>query len=70
MKYLLEWCEQCELVVIKCDDCGNATCNGGGCAKCREVFGMFRKWAHSLTRQDVEDVEAVYFHPIKALKID
>ena len=32
------WCGQCQTPAIKCDDCKNTSCNGGGCEQCRDDF--------------------------------
>ncbi|MFA5766511.1 MAG: hypothetical protein WC919_01130, partial [Candidatus Paceibacterota bacterium] len=32
------WCELCNCPAIKCEKCGNSSCNGSGCAECHNDF--------------------------------
>jgi hypothetical protein len=32
------YCDRCETVCVKCDSCGNSSCNGGGCEICDDDF--------------------------------
>lgn len=31
-----DWCNHCGSPFITCNDCGNNSCNGGGCSRCKE----------------------------------
>lgn len=33
-KYKLYWCDTCQCAAIRCNECGNTSCNGKGCDSC------------------------------------
>lgn len=32
------YCDLCEVQAIRCEECGNTSCNGSGCKKCLDDF--------------------------------
>lgn len=32
------WCKLCACAKIRCPDCGNISCSGGGCEMCKDEF--------------------------------
>lgn len=41
------WCDLCEVFALRCLDCTNISCSGGGCDKCREAVEEFDKYKRS-----------------------
>ncbi len=46
-KYVIGFCQQCDAINIKCPECSNASCTGGGCEKCNSDFDDFIKTRNS-----------------------
>jgi len=34
----LFWCELCNKPAVRCTECDNISCSGGGCNKCYDLF--------------------------------
>ena len=42
------YCDLCHCFQIACKDCGNSSCNGGGCMKCDDAFNEFNELENAL----------------------
>ena len=50
------YCCLCRAMSYKLNCCGNTTCNGGGCEKCRDLWDEATKMIHEGTCPRIEDV--------------
>ena len=59
MKFEGRWffCDLCDTVAIKCDVCGNTSCNGGGCPECDADFEEVTKMINEGTVPPKEGLE-------------
>ncbi len=61
-KYEIFWCNLCETWSIKCPECGNSSCNGGGCPQCEKDFEDFHKllnnsWGNIFSQEELNTIE-------------
>ncbi len=47
-KYRISYCDLCEVICIKCPNCKNVSCNGGGCSECLADWPEWRETKHCL----------------------
>ena len=60
-KYRISWCHQCDTAIIACPECGNTSCNGGGCKQCHDDFEEFiHKVNHSVEKYLTDEEIDIY----------
>jgi hypothetical protein len=72
-KYPVQWCNLCEVAIISCPICENASCNGSGCEECKNDFIEFTaNKSHRIETYLTEDeIKLLHkFHSIKKHMID
>lgn len=47
-KYLVYWCQHCDVAVIECPSCHNTSCNAGGCPECLADYEEWKKVYHNV----------------------
>lgn len=53
------WCELCSCPCIRCQVCGNLSCNGSGCRDCHEAFEEVTRLINNRTAPRREQVKTV-----------
>jgi methionyl-tRNA synthetase len=63
----VDWCDLCSVFYITCSECGNSSCNGGGCNQCGNDFDKFNESKHGV-EDYLDEEECLIFYRLLTLK--
>ena len=67
-KYIVDWCDLCRTATIRCSDCKNSSCNGGGCPNCLDDFVEFNHQCKTSVENYLTEEEVKIYHKCLQLK--
>lgn len=59
-RFRWKWCNLCLCPCIRCEECGNISCSGGGCDKCHDDFEEAIKMVNEGKAPTIKELEAQY----------